>query len=110
MQEDSALDIELARINQLRENLPDPGVQIPRNVDRRPVSSDAEPRGLPIVTSNGLRMAEAAGDVPVVVGGLGRCDRYESIYRTLRVAGQKDFRSGKDFMKDAASRTTRTRE
>ena len=51
-------------------------------------------------------MAEAAGDVPVVVGGLGRCDRYKSTYRTLGVAGQKDFRSGKDFMKDAASRTT----
>ncbi len=55
-------------------------------------------------------MAEAAGNVPVVVGGLGRCDRYKSTYRTLGVAGHKDFRSGKDFMKDAASRTTMKRE
>ena len=52
-------------------------------------------------------MAEAAGDIPVVVGGLGRYGRNKSIYRTLGVAGQKDFRSGEDFMKDAASRRAR---
>lgn len=52
-------------------------------------------------------MAEAADDIPVVVGGLGRNNRCESIYRTLGVAGQKNFRSGKDFMKDVASRSTR---
>lgn len=80
------------------------------NVDRIPVPSDDEPRGTLIVTSNGLRMAEAASNVPVVVGGLGRCERYKSTYRTLGVAAQKDFRSGKDFMKDAASRTTMKRE
>lgn len=67
-----------------RGNPSDAAIQIP-------VSSDSERRETSIVTSNGLRMAEAAGDVPVVVGGLGRCDRYKSIYQTLGVAGQKDF-------------------
>jgi hypothetical protein len=52
-------------------------------------------------------MAEAAGDIPVVVGGLGRYGRSKTIYRTLGLAGQKDFRSGEDFMKDAASRRAR---
>jgi hypothetical protein len=52
-------------------------------------------------------MAEAAGNVPVVVGGSGRCDRYESIYRNSGVAGQEDFYSGRDFMKDAALRPVR---
>jgi hypothetical protein len=45
-------------------------------------------------------MAEAAGDIPVVVGGLGRYGRSKTIYRTLGLAGQKDFRSGEDFMQD----------
>jgi len=47
------------------------------------------------------------GDIPVVVGGLGRYGRSKTIYRTLGLAGQKDFRSGEDFMKDAASRRAR---
>ncbi len=47
-------------------------------------------------------MAEAADDIPVIVGELGRCSRYKMIYPTLGVAGQKDHRSGKEFMKDAS--------
>lgn len=39
--------------------------------------------------------------------GLGRRDRYKPIYQTLGVAGHKNFRSGGDFMKEAASRPTR---
>jgi hypothetical protein len=52
-------------------------------------------------------MAETAGDISGNVGGLGRCDRYKTLYRTLDVAGQKNFRSGRDIMKEAASRCTR---
>jgi hypothetical protein len=51
-------------------------------------------------------MAEAAGEIPIVVGGLGRYHRCKRIYRTLGLAGQTDFRSGKDLMKDAVSRRT----
>lgn len=47
-------------------------------------------------------MAEAASDIPVIVGGLGRYSRYNMIYPTLGVAGQKDHRSGKEFMEDAS--------
>ena len=46
-----------------------------------------------VVTTHGLRMAEAAGDIPIIVGGLGRCERHKMIYQTIGVAGQKDFRS-----------------
>jgi hypothetical protein len=105
--EDSALDVDLARIDRPRKTLPCAAIQIPRNGGRRPVCSDGEPGGLSVITSSGLRIAEAASNIPVVIGGLGRNNRCESIYRTLGVAGQKDFRSGKDFMKDAASRSGR---
>lgn len=60
-----------------------------------------------VVTTHGLRMAEAAGDIPIIVGGLGRCERYKTIYRTKGLAGQKDFRSGGDFLKDRASQSAR---
>lgn len=52
-------------------------------------------------------MTEAADDISVVVGGLGRSCRYKSIYRTLGVTGQKDHRSGKKFMEDASLQHTR---
>ena len=47
-------------------------------------------------------MSEAAGDIPVIVGGLGRTCRYKTMYQTLGEAGQKDHRSGKVFMEDAS--------
>ncbi len=47
-------------------------------------------------------MSEAAGDIPVIVDGLGRTCRYKTIYRRLDVTGQKDHHSGKVFMKDAS--------
>ena len=49
-------------------------------------------------------MAEAVRDIPVIVGGLGRCDRYKTIYRMLGVAGHKNFRSGGDLMKEVVSK------
>jgi hypothetical protein len=51
-------------------------------------------------------MTEAVGDISVIVEDLGRCDRYKTIYRTLGVAGHKSFRSGGDFMKEAALQST----
>lgn len=56
-----------------------------------------------VVTTHGLRMAEAAGDIAVIVGGFGRCERHKTIYRTIGVAGQKDFRSWGDILKNRAS-------
>jgi len=85
-----------------RANLPCEAVQIPFKIDQRPVSSNRDRRESPIATTYGLRMSEAAGDIPVIVGGLGRTCRYKTIYRTLGVAGQKDHRSGKVFMEDAS--------
>ncbi len=52
-------------------------------------------------------MTEAAGDIPVVVKGLDRCDRNKTIHRTLNMIGQNGFRSDDDFMKDATSRRAR---
>ncbi len=85
-----------------RANLPCEAIQIPCKIDRGLVSSNRERRESLIATTYGLRMAEAAGGIPVIVGGLGRCSRYKMIYRTLGVAGQKDHRSGKEFMEDAS--------
>ena len=73
----------------------------PCKIDRYPVSNDGESRGMSVVTTHGLRMAEAAGDIPIIVGGLGRCKRHKTIYRTIGVAGQKDFRSGGEFLKES---------
>ena len=64
-------------------------VPIPCKIDRISTSSDGRRKDTPIATSHGRRMAEAVGDIPVIVGGLGRCDRYKTIYRTLGVAGHK---------------------
>ncbi len=85
-----------------RANLPCEAIQIPCKIARDPASSNRERRESPVATTYGLRMAEAAGDIPVIVGGLGRCSRYRMIYRTLGVAGQKDHHSGKEFMEDAS--------
>lgn len=87
-----------------RANLPYAAIPIPRKIDR---SSDGKRRDTPIATSHGRRMAEAAGDIPVIVMGLGQRVRYQTIYQTLGVAGHKNFRSGGDLMKEAASRPTR---
>ena len=43
-------------------------------------------------------------DISVIVEGLGRCDRYKTIYRMLGVAGHKNFRSGEDLMKEVLSK------
>jgi hypothetical protein len=64
-----------------RVNLPCTAIQISRKIHQRiPVSSEGERRETPVATAHGLRMAEAAGDIPVV-GGLGRCGRNKTIYR-----------------------------
>ena len=91
------------RMTRQRASLPCAAVEIFRKIDRHPVSNDDKPSGVSVVTTHGLRMAEAAGDIPIVIGGLGRCERHKTIYRTLGIAGQKDFRSGGDFLKDRAS-------
>ena len=57
-----------------------------------------------VVTIHGLRMAEAAGDILIIVGDLGRCERHKMIYRTISVAGQNDFRSEGNFLKNRASK------
>jgi len=85
-----------------RANLQCEAIQIPCKIDRGPASNNRERRESPVATTYGLRMAEAAGGIPVIVGGVGRCSRYRKIYRTLGVAGQKDHRSGKVFMEDAS--------
>ena len=82
--------------------LPCAAVGIPCKIDKYPVSNNGEHRGTSVVTTQGLRMAEAAGDIPIIIGGLGRCERHKTIYRTIGVAGQKDFRSGGIFLKDRA--------
>ena len=103
-----ALDVQLAIINQSKGKLPCAAIQISRKTHQRiPVFSEGERRETPVATTYGLRMAEAAGDIPVVVGGLGRCGRNKTIHRTLGVAEQNGFRSGEDFMKDTASRRAR---
>lgn len=86
-----------------RASLPCAAVEIFGKIDRHHVSNDDKPSGVSIVTTHGLRMAEAVGDIPIVIGGLGRCERHKTIYQTLGVAGQKDFRSGGDLLKDRAS-------
>lgn len=95
------------RITSQRSPLPCAAVDIPCKIDRYPVSNDGEHRGMFVVTTHGLRMAEAAGDISIIVGGLGRCERHKMIYRTIGVAGQKNFRSGGDFLKDRASKPAR---
>ncbi len=85
-----------------RANLPCEAIQIPCKIDRGLVSSNRERRESLIVTTHDLRMAEAAGGIPVIVSGLSRCSRYKMIYRTLDVTEQKNHRSGKKFMKDAS--------
>ncbi len=95
------------RMTSHRAPLPCAAIEIPCKIDRYPVSNDGHPRGMSVVTTHGLRMAEAAGDVPIIVGGLGRCERHKTIYRTIGVAGQKDFRSGGEFLKDRASQPGR---
>jgi len=52
-------------------------------------------------------MTKAASDILVTVEELGRYDRNKTIYRTLNVTEQKNFRSVDDFMKDATSRRAR---
>jgi hypothetical protein len=52
-------------------------------------------------------MTKIAKDISVNVEGLERCDRYKTIYRTLDVAEQKNFRSDENMMKKAVSRCTR---
>ena len=84
-----------------RANLPCEAIQIPFKIDRGPVFSSRERSENPIVTTYGLRMAEAAGDISVIVSELDLFCRYTIIYRTLGVTGQKDHRSGEEFMKDA---------
>ena len=85
-----------------RANLPCEAIQIPYNIDRGPVFSNRNRRGSPVATTYGLRMAEAAGDISVIVSELGRSCHYKSIYSTLNVAGQKNHRSGKELMEDAS--------
>jgi len=85
-----------------RANLPCEAIQIPCKIDRGLVSSNRERRESLIATTHGLRMAEAAGGISVIVGGLSRCSRYKMIYRTLGVTEQKNHRSGKKFMEDAS--------
>ena len=46
-------------------------------------------------------MAEAAGDISVIVNELSRYSRYNMIYSTLSVIGQNDYRSGQEFIEDA---------
>lgn len=60
-----------------------------------------------LLITNYLRMAKIVSNILNVVGGLKRNNRYENIYRPLEVTGQKDFRSEKDLMKDAALRSGR---
>ena len=43
------------------------------------------------------QMVETVRDTSVIFEGLGRCDRYNIIYRTLGVAGHKDFLSVLDY-------------
>ena len=95
------------RITSQRAHLPCAAVEIPRKINRDPVSHNGKSRGMSVVTAHGLRIAEAAGDIPIIVGGLGRCERYKSIYRTIGGAGQKDFRSGGGFLEDRASQPAR---
>ncbi|KAF7511458.1 hypothetical protein GJ744_004647 [Endocarpon pusillum] len=66
LQSSIRLPIQSARINRSRKPLPCT-IQIPRDVGRSPVSGNGELGGISVVTSNGLRMAEAAGDAPVVI-------------------------------------------
>ena len=89
------------RMTKNRASLPCSAVEIFRKIDRHPVSNDDQPSRVSAVTAHGLRMAEAAGDIPIVIGGLGRYERHKTIYRTLGVAGQKDFRPGGDFLRDS---------
>ena len=77
-------------------------IQIPYKIDQGPVSSNRDRREIPVATTYGLRMSEAAGDISVIVGELGRTCRFKTMYQTLDVAGQKDHHSGKVFMEDAS--------
>lgn len=89
------------RITSQRAPLRCAAVEIPCKIDRYPVSNNGEPRWMSVVTNHGLRMAEAAGDISIIVGGLGRFERHKTIYRMIGVAGQKDFRSGGELMENS---------
>lgn len=67
------------RITRERATLPCAAVEIPHKIDRHLVSNDEKPRGMSVVTPHGLRVAEAAGDIPIVIGGLGRCERHKRL-------------------------------
>lgn len=82
-------------------------IPIPSKIDRISTSSDGRRKDTPIATSHGRRMAEAVGDIPIIIGGLGRCDRYKTIYQTLGVAGHKKFCYDGGFINEAASRSTK---
>lgn len=86
-----------------RASLPCVAVEIFRKIHRNPVFNDDKFSRASVVTTHGLRIAEAASDISIVIEGLGRCERHKTIYRILGVAGQKDFRSSGDFLKDSAS-------
>ncbi len=92
-----------------RAKFPCEAIQIPCKIDRGAVSDNRERRESPIATTYGLRVAEAAGDIPVIVGGPDRCSRYKMIYRTLGVAGQEDLHSGKEIVEDASLQYARDR-
>ena len=81
-------------------------IPIPCKIDRISTFSDGRRKDTPIATSHGRRMAEAVGDIPVIVESLGRCDRYKTIYRTLDVAGHKNF-CYDGFMEEATLRSTK---
>jgi len=47
-------------------------------------------------------MSKVASDILVIVGKLGKTCRYKTMYQTLDVVEQKNYRSSKMFMKDAS--------
>ena len=91
------------RMTRQRTSLPCAAVEIFRKIDRHPVSNDDKLSGVSVVITHGLRIAEAVGDISIVIEGLGRCERHKTIYQTFGAAGQKDFRFGGDFLKNRAS-------
>lgn len=84
----------LRRMTSQRTPLPRAAVDIPCKLERCPISHYNEPRGISVVKTHDLRMVEAAGNIPIIVGGLGRCERHRTTYRTMSVAGRKKFPSG----------------
>ena len=58
------------------------GIPILQNAGWVPISIDGG-RGQSVVTNNGSRIVKAADEMPVVIGGLKRYHRSESIYQRL---------------------------